>query len=264
VPESDALSRLDTGTPHIARIYDYWLGGKDNFEADRKAAELALAVTPTIVPGVRANRRFLGRAVRYMASDGIRQFLDIGTGIPASDNTHEVAQAVDPQARVAYVDNDPIVLAHARALLRSSSGSTDYIDADARDTGKILTAAAETLDFSQPVGVMLIAILHCITDADDPHALVRDLLSAVPSGSYLAITHPARDQHEDATKAEESLTRSMGTKVTFRTRAAVTSLFDGLDLIDPGVVPVEEWRLESDLDRNSLPPAMWGAVARKP
>ena len=264
MPESDKLPRLDTGTPHIARIYDYWLGGKDNFEADRKAAELALAATPTIVPGVRANRRFLGRAVRFMANNGIRQFLDIGTGIPAADNTHEVAQSVDAEARVVYVDNDPIVLNHARALLRSSSGATDYIDADARDTAKILAAATQTLDFSQPVGVMLIAILHCVTDEDDPRALVARLLSAVPAGSYLAITHPARDQHEDATRGEESLTRSMGTKVTFRTRAQVTALFDGLELIDPGVVPVQDWRPESDLDRNSLPTAMWGGVARKP
>ena len=263
MPESDELPRLDTGTPHIARIYDYWLGGKDNFDADRKAAELALAATPTIVPGVRANRRFLGRAVRYMANQGIRQFLDIGTGIPAAENTHEVAQSVDPQARVVYVDNDPIVLNHARALLRSASGATAYIDADARDTRKILAAAAATLDFSQPAGVMLIAILHCITDGDDPGALVRDLLSALPSGSYLAITHPARDQHEDATKGEESLTRSMGTKVTFRTRAEVAAFFGGLDLIDPGVVPVQDWRPDSDLDRNSLPTAMWGGVARK-
>jgi hypothetical protein len=263
MPESDELPRLDTGTPHIARIYDYWLGGKDNFEADRKAAELALAATPTIVPGVRANRRFLGRAVRYMAGGGIRQFLDIGTGIPAANNTHEVAQSVDPESRIVYVDNDPIVLAHARALLRSSSGSTDYISADARETAKILTAAGQTLDLSQPVGLMLIAILHCVPDEDDPGALVRHLLSAVPSGSYLAITHPARDQHADATKAEESLTRSMGTKVTFRTRTQVTALFDGLDLIDPGVVPVQDWRPESDLDRASLPTAMWGGVARK-
>jgi len=199
-----------------------------------------------------------------MAGDGIRQFLDIGTGIPASDNTHEVAQSVDPQARVVYVDNDPIVLTHARALLRSSTGATDYIDADARDTGKILAATAATLDFSQPVGVMLIAILHCVRAEDDPRALVRDLLSAVPSGSYLAISHPARDQHVDAAKAEESLTRSMGTKVTFRSRDEVTTFFDGLDLIDPGVVPVQDWRPESDLDRGSLPTAMWGGVARKP
>ena len=166
---------FDVNTPHIARIYDYWLGGKDNFEADRKAAELALAATPTIVPGVRANRRFLGRAVRYMAAEhGIRQFLDIGTGIPASGNTHEVAQQVAPEARVVYVDSDPIVFAHAEALLTSATGPTAYVDADAREWRRILAEAAQTLDFSQPVGVMLIAILHCIPDEDGPGELVRE------------------------------------------------------------------------------------------
>ena len=160
---------FDVTTPHIARIYDYWLGGKDNFEADRQAAELALAATPTILPGVTANRRFLGRAVRYMAEEGgIRQFLDIGTGIPSASNTHEVAQAVDPDARVVYTDNDPIVLAHARALLTGKPGTTAYIDADARDTSRILTEAGQTIDFSRPVGIMLIAILHCIPDEDGP------------------------------------------------------------------------------------------------
>jgi len=258
------LAKFDTGIPHIARIYDYWLGGENNFAADRKAAELALAATPTIVPGVQANRRFLRRAVRFMAAQGIRQFLDIGTGIPATGNTHEVARAVDPSCRVVYVDNDPIVGAHAQALLGSATPLVDYITADARDTREILDAAARTLDFSQPAGIMLIAILHCIPDEDDPRALVGDLLSAAPPGSYLAITHPARDQLQAATKAEESLTRSMGQKVTFRTRAEVASFFDGLDVEDPGVVPVQDWRPDSDLDRDSLPTAMWGAVARKP
>jgi hypothetical protein len=263
-PEPNRVLDFDITTPHIARIYDYWLGGKDNFEADRKAAELALAATPTIVPGVRANRRFLGRAVRFMAAEGgIRQFLDIGTGIPTSDNTHEVAQSVAPEARVVYVDNDPIVLAHARALLTSATGPTAYIDADARDTGKILAEAAGALDFSQPVGVMLIAILHCVPDSDDPGRIVRHLMDAVPAGSYLAITHPARDQVTVATRAEESLTESMGQKVTFRSREQVTGFFTGLDLAEPGVVPVQDWRTDSDLDRNSAPTAMWGGVARK-
>jgi hypothetical protein len=264
VPGIEDLARLDITKPHIARIYDYWLGGKDNFEADRKAAELALAATPTIVPGVRANRRFLGRAVRFMAEQGVRQFLDIGTGIPTANNTHEVAQAVDPAARVVYVDNDPIVLTHARALLRSGTGATDYVDADARDTATILSAAAETLDFSQPVGLMLIALLHCVADEAEARRIVSTLVDAAPPGSYLAITHPARDQLEVATKAEESLTRSMGIPVKFRTREDVTAFFDGLELQEPGVVPVQDWRTESDEDRHSLPTAMWGGVARKP
>jgi hypothetical protein len=201
---------FDTGIPHIARIYDYWLGGKDNFAADQEAAERAMAATPTIVPGVRANRRFLGRAVRYMASAGIRQFLDVGTGIPTAGNTHEVAQSIAAESRVVYVDNDPIVLSHARALLAGASGSTAYIEADARDTATILAGAARTLDFTRPAGVMLIAILHCIPDSDDPRGIVTALLDAVPSGSFLALTHPARDQVAVAVKAETSLTAVHG------------------------------------------------------
>jgi hypothetical protein len=268
VPDSDSATPpdFDSTTPHIARIYDYWLGGKDNFEADRKAAELALAATPTILPGVTANRRFLGRAVRFMAADGgVRQFLDIGTGIPTTSNTHEVAQAVDPDARVVYVDNDPVVLAHARALLTGKPGTTAYIDADARQTGPILAEAAATLDFSQPVGVMLIAVLHCVPDEDKPGQIVADLLAACPPGSYLAITHPARDQVDVAVKGEESLSKSMGMKVTFRTRAAVEGFFAAghTELVEPGVVPVQEWRPTSELDFTSLPTAMWGGVGRK-
>ena len=256
---------FDVTVPHIARIYDYWLGGKDNFEADRRAAEMALRATPTILPGVTANRRFLGRAVRFMAVEGgVRQFLDIGTGIPTAHNTHEVAQATDPEARVVYVDNDPIVLTHARAQLTGTPGTTAYIDADARDTGRILAGAASTLDFTQPVGVMLIAVLHCIPDADDPQQVVTDLLAACAPGSYLAITHPARDQVDAAIKAEESLSRSIGRKVTFRTRGSVENFFAGhTALVAPGVVPVEQWRPTSDLDFDSLPTAMWGGVSRK-
>ena len=255
---------FDTRVPHIARIYDYWLGGKDNYAADREAAELAMAATPTIAPGVQANRRFLGRAVRYMTTAGIRQFVDVGTGIPTANNTHEVAQSVAPDSRVVYVDNAPIVLSHARALLTSTAGPTAYIDADARDTAKILAEAARTLDFSQPVGVMLIAILHCILDSDDPGGLVSSLLDAVPSGSFLALTQPARDQVAVAVKAEQSLTKSMGQKVTFRTRDQVAEFLTGLDLVEPGVVPVQEWHPESGRDINSPPTAMWGCVARKP
>jgi len=263
VPESDALANFDITRPHIARIYDYWLGGKDNFEADREAAELALAATPTIVPGVRANRRFLGRAVAAMAAEGVRQFLDIGTGIPASNNTHEVAQKIAPESRVVYVDNDPIVLTHARALLTSGTGQTAYIDADARDVTAIVDEAGRTLDFSKPVGIMLIAILHCVPDEDNPAKLVSDLMAAVPAGSYLAISHPARDQLAIATKAEESLTKSMGQKVTFRTHDEVAAFFAGLELLPPGVVPVQSWRPTLELDINSAPTAMWGGVGYK-
>jgi SAM-dependent methyltransferase len=261
------VPRFDVTRPHIARIYDYWLGGKDNFEADRRAAKLALAAAPTILPGVTANRRFLGRAVRFMAGEGgIRQFLDIGTGIPAAQNTHEVAQEIDQDARVVYVDNDPIVLTHARALLTGTPGTTDYIDADARDTERILARAAATIDFGKPVGIMLIAVLHCIPDDDKPGRIVADLLDACSPGSYLAITHPARDQvHVDKMlKVERSLSRSMGMRVTFRTRDEVGAFFAGhTEVAAPGVVPVQEWRPESELDWGSLPTAMWGGVGRK-
>jgi SAM-dependent methyltransferase len=254
---------LDTTVPHIARIYDYWLGGKDNFAADRTAAEAAAAASPGIMPGVRANRRFLGRAVRYLAEAGVRQFLDIGTGIPASNNTHEVAQSVAPEARVVYVDNDPIVLAHARALLTSTSAPTDYIDADARDTGTILARASETLDFGKPVGVMLIAILHCIPDRDDPYRLVQSLVDAVPRGSFLAISHPARKEEAVAGRGEEVLNGSFDQNVTLRTREQVSRFFDGLELVAPGVVPVTEWRPDSVLDVHSPWLPIVGGAGRK-
>jgi hypothetical protein len=254
---------FDTGMPHIARIYDYWLGGKDNFAADREAAERAMAATPTVAPGVQANRRFLGRAVRYVAEAGITQFLDVGTGIPAANNTHEVAQSIAPESRVVYVDNDPIVLAHARALLTSTTGPTDYIDADARDTARILAEAARTIDFSQPVGIMLMAILHCVPDEDDPGSIVAALAGACPPGSFVALSHPARDQVTVAIRAETSLTKSMGQKVTFRTRDQVAAYAAGLELVEPGVVPVQDWRPDSVRDINSPPTAMWGLVARK-
>src|ERR1700757_2905232 len=182
---------FDTSKAHQARVYDYLLGGKDNYAADRAATEAWLKVDPGMAFAARANRAVLGRAVRYLAEEaGIRQFLDIGTGIPTAGNTHQVAQAIAPESRVVYVDYDPIVLAHARALLTSGeAGATAYIDADLRDTGTILTQAAELLDFTKPVAVTLIAILHAIPDSDDPHAIVARLMDAVPSGSYLAVSH---------------------------------------------------------------------------
>ena len=180
---------------HQARIYDYLLGGKDNYAADRAAVEAVLKISPEMGFTARANRAFLGRAVRYLAAEaGIRQFLDIGTGIPTAGNTHEVAQAIAPETRVVYVDYDPIVLAHARALLTSSkAGATEYIDADLRDTDTILGQAGRVLDFTQPVAVTLLAILHAIPDADDPHAIVAKLMDAVPPGSYLAVSHLGSD-----------------------------------------------------------------------
>ncbi|MBT2208055.1 MULTISPECIES: SAM-dependent methyltransferase [Actinomadura] len=261
--ETIAPRGIDVHTPHIARIYDYWLGGKDNFAVDRAAAEQVIAATPTVKPGVTANRAFLSRAVRFMVGEGVTQFLDIGTGIPTADNTHLIAQAASPESRVVYVDNDPIVLTHARALLSGVTAPTSFIDADLRDTGRILEGAAELLDFTRPIGLLLIAILHCVPDEEEPGALVRTLMGALAPGSFLAVTHPGIDQLPDQmAAAEKALTDAMGYRVTFRTREGVGRFFTGLDLLEPGVVAVQEWRPES-------PPApiktgMWGGVARKP
>ena len=256
---------FDTSVAHIARVYDYWLGGKDNFAADRAAAELAIAAWPDIVLSVRANRAFLARAVRYLAGEaGIRQFLDIGTGIPASNNTHEVAQSVAPESRVVYVDNDPVVLAHARALLTSGPrGVTSYLDADLRDTGRVLGAAAEMLDFSRPVAVMLMAILQHVDNAQNPYAIVAALLDAVPAGSYLALSHPASDIEAEAQgELASRLNQTMAEKVTMRDRGQVARFFDGLELVEPGLVRVPQWRPASQLEAES-PAGLWGGVGRK-
>jgi hypothetical protein len=258
---------FDTSVAHIARVYDYWLGGKDNYAADRKAGDAALEAFPYIAAGVRANRAFLARVVRYLADEaGIRQFLDIGTGIPTANNTHEVAQAVAPDSRVVYVDNDPIVLAHARALLTSSpEGVTSYLEADFRDADTILSAARETLDFSQPVAIMLIAILHLIDDEADPYATVAKLIAAVPAGSYLAISHLSSDIMASAarTEAHDRLRELMHEKQTLRNREEVASFFTGLDMVEPGLVPLPQWRPSTEAEAKS-PTALWGGVARKP
>jgi len=260
-----SLSEIDTSVAHIARVYDYWLGGKDNFAPDRAAAEAAMREDPNVVEGVRGNRAFLARAVRYLAGEaGIRQFLDIGTGIPAADNTHEVAQDVAPECRVVYVDNDPIVLAHARALLTSEpEGATAYLDADLRNVAEIIRAAAGTLDFTEPVAVMLIGILHCIPDEDDPAGIIRQLMDAVPSGSYLVISHPANDINSPGVRRLASrLNELMPMKLRFRSRAEVARFFDGLELVEPGLVRGPEWRPDSDADLDN-PAAVWAGVARK-
>jgi SAM-dependent methyltransferase len=263
--ESQAAT-FDTNVAHIARVYDYWLGGKDNYAADREAAEQAMAIIPSLPQGTRANRAFLGRTVRYLAEEaGIRQFLDIGTGIPTANNTHEVAQKVAPESRIVYVDNDPVVLAHARALLASSpQGACDYIDSDLRNVGTILPEAARTIDFGRPVAVMLVAILHCIPDEDDPHAIVARLLDAVAPGSYLVISHPARDIEADTVqKFATGLNNLLAEKITPRTHDEVSSFFSGLDLVEPGVVPVPEWRPDSEAAA-AAKAHVWGAVGHKP
>ncbi len=265
-PGHSAAPAFDTSIAHVARVYNYWLGGKDNFAADRAAAEQAMAAFPDIVHSARANRAFLRRAVTHVAVEaGIRQFLDIGTGIPSANNTHEVAQSVMPRSRIVYVDNDPVVLAHARALLTSSAaGATDYIDADLRDTATILTGAEVTLDFQQPVAVMLMAILQHLSADDDPYAVVGQLMAAVPSGSYLVLSHPAKDIHPaEMAEMANRLNQMMAEKVTFRTEPEVARFFDGLELAEPGMVNVPGWRPDT-AEEAASPAALWGGVARKP
>jgi len=257
---------FDTSVAHIARVYDYWLGGKDNYAADREAAEQAMATVPSLPQGTRANRAFLGRTVRFLAEEaGIRQFLDVGTGIPTANNTHEVAQKIAPDSRIVYVDNDPVVLAHARALLTSSpQGSCDYIDSDLRDVGHVLRQAARTLDFGKPVAVMLVAILHCIPDEDDPQAIVTQLLDAVCPGSYLVISHPAKDIDADTVRRfATGLNRLLAAKITPRTHGEVSRFFSGLDLVEPGVVTVPTWRPDSEAGAAAIA-HVWGGVGRKP
>jgi hypothetical protein len=257
---------LNTDVPHIARIYNYWLGGKDNFAADRAAGDAAVQAYPDMHMSVIANRAFLRRTVRYLTQAGIRQFLDIGTGLPSADNTHEVAQAVAPESTIVYVDNDPIVLTHAKALLTSDPrGATTYLDADARDTGTILAEAAELLDFSQPIAIMLIAVLQLIADADNPHGLVADLLAAIPPGSCLVISHVASDlqrQSPGVNEAAANLTRMMPQSVTPRSQHQIARFFDGLDLLDPGIVPVQDWRPDNAAEAATRS-AMRGGAGRK-
>jgi hypothetical protein len=256
---------FDTSVPHVARVYDYWLGGKDNFAADRVMGERTLQAYPNLVYSVRANRAFLARAVRFLGGQGIRQFLDIGTGIPTANNTHEVAQRIAPDSRIVYVDNDPVVLSHAKALLKSTpEGACAYLDADLRDPDAILAGAAQTLDFGQPVAVMLIAVMHFVGDDAQASAIMRRLTAACVPGSYVALSHAASDI--DAAQMAEMIRRlneSTAEKTTLRDRGGVTRLFDGLELVEPGVIRAAEWRPDSDLEAAS-PAALWGGVARKP
>ena len=258
-------TRLDTGVPHIARVYDYWLGGKDNFAADREVAELIMAAGNVVTENVRANRAFLGRAVHFLAAEvGIRQFLDIGTGLPSADNTHEVAQRVAPESRIVYVDNDPIVLSHARALLTSHpDGVTAYIHADARDTGRVLAEAEKTLDFSRPVGVIMLGLMHCIPDEDDPAGLVAQVMAALPSGSHLALSQPASDIYVEVMAKHAKVMRElMPQKITYRPHEQVARFLDGLELLEPGLVSAPHWRPAPDADPTVR--SVWAGVARKP
>jgi O-methyltransferase involved in polyketide biosynthesis len=241
----DPHSAIDTSIPHTARIWNYWLGGKDNFGADRAIGDQVQQFLPDIVTSARADRAFLQRVVRYLVSDaGIRQFLDVGTGLPTANNTHEVAQSIAPESHIVYADNDPMVLAHARALLTSTvDGVTDYIDADARDTDKIVRAAMATLDFSQPVAVMLLGVLNFIGDDVEARAVVERLMAAVPSGSYLAVAHPTIEiRPEESMAAAKQWNETATPPITLRSKAQLLRFFEGLDLLEPGVVTCTKWR----------------------
>jgi len=261
-----AFGPVDTSVPHIARIPNYWRGGKDNFAADRDAAEHIMAAYPDLVHSVRANRDFLARSVRYLAGEaGVRQFLDIGTGLPAAGSVHEVAEDVAAGCRVVYVDNDPVVLAHARALLTGGPGCvTDYLDADLRNTDRLLERAAVTLDFAEPVAVMLISVLHLVEDSDGPHEIAAALMEAVPPGSFLALTHVASDIEPEAmAEMAHRMNQRVGQRATPRDHASVERFFAGLELVPPGVVRVPEWRPDSPEDA-ARPSTQWGGVGRRP
>ena len=236
---------IDTTVSHSARVWNYWLGGKDNYPVDREVGDRVAEMYPDIVLLARAARAFLTRAVTYLAGDpGIRQFLDVGTGLPTVNNTHEVAQSIAPESRVAYVDNDPLVLAHARALLTSRpEGVTDYIDADLRDPGTILREAARTLDFAEPVAITLIAILHHITDYDEARSIVNRLMEAVPSGSYLVLSHSTNVIYGAASDEAVGRWNKFGKPpVILRSPEQIAGFFDGLELLEPGVVSTPRWR----------------------
>ncbi|MEJ3658989.1 SAM-dependent methyltransferase [Actinomycetes bacterium KLBMP 9759] len=267
--ENDAEIDLMTDRAHSARVYDYFLGGKTNYVADRVVGDAILALTPAIRPATKANRAFMHRATHALAHDhGIRQFLDIGTGIPMSPNLHEVAQSVAPGSRVVYVDNDPIVLAHARALMVGTpQGRTAYIAADARNPRDIIESPelAEVLDRSQPIALSLIALVHFLDD-DDAYGAVRQLVDFLPSGSFLALTAASDEHHTDIADEGASTYRSSGITVRPRHRAEIERFFAGLELLDPGLVPVHRWRPDGDLLPNGTHDediGIYGAVARK-
>jgi hypothetical protein len=261
---------IDTTVAHPARRYNYWLGGKDHFAADRASGDEFLRHFPWIPIGVRENRAFLQRAVRYLTAEaGIRQFLDIGTGLPTADNTHEVAQRIAPESRIVYVDNDPLVLVHARALLRSTpEGRTAYLQADLREPDVILGRAGltDTLDLTQPVALMIIAVFHFVPGQDAPRPIVECLMGALPSGSYLAVSHVTQDfMPPEQLAAHEKMASAGQSDYWLRSRDEFSALLEGLELVEPGIVPVSQWRPDPGA---SVPEpsevGVWGAVARKP
>jgi hypothetical protein len=266
-----SAAEIDTSKPHPARLYDFYLGGKDHYEIDREAAFEALAAFPSIQTCAQVNRLFMHRATRWLtAQAGIRQFLDIGTGIPTEPNLHQIAQGVAPDARVVYADNDPIVLTHARALLRSTpEGRTAYIHADVREPESILTAAAlhDTLDLSRPVALSLNAVLHFVPDEFKPYDLVARLVDALPSGSYLVLSHCTGDFAPDEWAEMVSLYHRRGIPAQVRTADEVARFFDGLELLEPGVEVPHRWKPDADqplADVTDAEASFYVGVARKP
>ncbi|MHA6616451.1 SAM-dependent methyltransferase [Pseudonocardia sp. DLS-67] len=270
-PTSDAGTGIDTTVPHSARVWNYWLGGKDNYAVDRDTGDAVIEVYPQIRVNARESRAFLGRVVRFLAGDaGIRQFLDIGTGLPTADNTHEVAQRVAPDARVVYVDNDPLVLAHARALLVGTpEGVTKYLHADIRDVERLMGGAAEILDFREPVAVLMLGVLGHVHDTDQARSLVTQILTRVPPGSYVVICDAILT--EARRKAEQTYAETDGVHYHARDPEAIASFFDGLEWVEPGFTSVSLWRAAtpaegpgSNVQPITSPVDQYGGVARKP
>jgi hypothetical protein len=262
VADSPEMPKLDTSIPQTARIWNYLLGGKDNFVADREVGDQILNGMPQLAENARLSRAYLVRAVRWLAAEaGVRQFLDIGTGLPTADNTHEVAQAAAPDARIVYVDNDPLVLAHARALLTSSDeGATDYIDADLRAAPAILAEAGKTLDFSKPVALILMGILGHVESDDEARSVIHSFLSQMPSGSYVAM-YDGSDTSPAVTEATRIWNLSANPKYHLRSPERIAALLDGLELVDPGVVSVTAWKPEAGAQSEEID--QYCAVARK-
>lgn len=259
---------IDTSKPHPARMYDWYLGGKDNYPVDEAMGRQMLALDPRVPVMARVNRAFMHRATRWLAGQGIRQFLDIGTGIPTEPNLHQVAQEIAPDARVVYCDNDPIVLAHAAALLRSTpQGVTEYVQADVRDPATIVEAAGKVLDLTRPVALSLVALLHFVADDDGAHELVTRLVAALPAGSHLMMTHATGDFTPQESAAATATLKAAGITLALRSRTEFARFFTGLELIDPGVVVVDEWKPELGEpvpgQNDGVIPG-YGAVARKP
>ncbi|WP_328871829.1 SAM-dependent methyltransferase [Streptomyces sp. NBC_00287] len=258
-------ARLRTDVSHSARIWNYWLGGKDHYPVDEEVGDQILSFVPALPRSAVADRRFLARAVRHLAGEaGIRQFLDIGTGLPTADNTHEVAQRVDPTCRIVYVDNDPLVLTHAHALLTSApEGATDYIEADVHDPDAILAGAARTLDLTQPVAITMLGILNFVLDTDEAAAVVRRLLEGVPAGSYLVVSHPTTEVDGEAMKTAVEYWNGQGSApMTLRSHDDLVRIFEGVEVLEPGIVSCSRWRPDS-AEPEAVEVTHFGGVGRK-